>query len=171
MNTTSRYLHFSTCCSVLPLTSSTNYGLGLWRDIMPRSLIVLFFVPARSYATENRSRMLETSFRRRKQHQTVRKEKEWFCGSQQQQPRRLGCNCQSNWNRLWRKVVTAHTLVGLSESNTHCGRLWYNSTDAETNFWALGSGLTANNRRASTPTPKAFHQEPGPMLSRGRQNG
>ena len=36
------------------------------------------------------------------------------------------------------------------------------------------SDLTASHRRPSTPTPatlpKAFHKEPGDMLSRGRQN-
>jgi len=36
------------------------------------------------------------------------------------------------------------------------------------------SDLTASNRRPSTPysrnTPKAFHEESGRMLSRGRQN-
>jgi len=35
----------------------------------------------------------------------------WSCGSQQRHPCQLGCDCLSNSYRLWRGVVTAHTLV------------------------------------------------------------
>ena len=62
----------------------------------------------------------------------------------------------------------------LSESNTNAERLWFNSVDTDTIFWA---GLQLHNGQKealvdtySHNTPKAFHEEPGHILSRGRQN-
>ena len=54
------------------------------------------------------------------------------CTFQQCHPCQLGCDCLCNSCGLRRGVVTAHNC----KSNTNCERLWFNSTDTDTNFWA-----------------------------------
>ena len=91
-------------------------------------------------------------------------------------PRRLSCNCLFNARRLWKGVVTAHTLscwedvcssyegewrqhTPLSESNTNGEPSWFNSPDINTNFWAGMQWLDPKVWKA-LGTPKHFTRNP-----------
>ena len=60
----------------------------------------------------------------------------------------------------------------LSESNTNGERLWFKSSDTDTNFWARIQWLLIGGHQYRTPEAlhKTFPERPGLMLSRGRQN-
>jgi len=107
-----RYLNLSPCCSVLLLICSVYLGLGFWRDIMSRffSVNINSRLVARSW--KPMQGMLKILFRRCKQHQIVRKKtKGWSCIFLQWHPRRLDCDYLSDLYGLWRRMVTAHTLI------------------------------------------------------------
>jgi len=74
--------------------------------------------------------------------------------------------------RLWRRVVTAHTIVGVQYQRW---TVVINSVNTDTIFWAGIQSLDCQQRdthqhRTPTTPSKAFHKETGRTLSRGRQN-
>jgi len=69
-------------------------------------------------------------------------------------------------------VVTTHTLVRVQHQRW---RIVIYSADTDTNVWAEEYNVQrpvtgGRQHRAPSTHPKAFHEELGRMLSRGRQN-
>ena len=70
--------------------------------------------------------------------------------------------------------MTEHTLVNTpSESSNNGKHSWFKSPDAETNCWSGIQWRPATGgcqHRTPATLHKPFHEEPGRMLSRGRQS-
>jgi len=127
---------------------------------------VIIFIPAWSHIAENRwnacwrlvVQMVAVPNR-------LRKANGWPSSSRQWHHRRLGCDYQSNSYRLWKGMVTAHTLV---ETHSHGEQLWFNSTDpnklliGNTVTWRplTASNSTAVNTELPQQTSKLFTRYP-----------
>jgi len=76
------------------------------------------------------------------------------------------------WCRLWKGVVTAHTIVAVQHQRwtvvVELRRHWHNPLIRNIVTWRPARGT--RQRRTTTTPPKAFHEEPGCMPSRDRQN-
>jgi len=76
------------------------------------------------------------------------------------------------WYRLWKEVVGGHTIVGVQDqlctAVIELRRHWHNLLSRNTVTWRPARG-THQPRTPTTP-PKAFHEKPGCMASRDRQN-
>ena len=113
--------------------------------------------------------ILKNLFKGCKQWQIFCKANSWSCSFQQWHLRQLACNCLSNSYRIWREMVTAHILVGVQRPR------WTvviyppdKFLSRNTVTWRPVTG--GRQHRTPATLSKAFHEEPGRVLSRGRQN-
>ena len=83
-----------------------------------------------------------------------------------------GPYCSEPWHRLWRGVMRAHTIVGVQHQHwtvvIKLRRHGHNLLSRNTVTWWPARGT--RQHRIPVTSPKAFHEEPDHILSRGPQN-
>ena len=81
-----------------------------------------------------------------------------------------GPYCSEPWHRLWRGVMRAHTIVGVQHQHwtvvIKLRRHGHNLLSRNTVTWRPARGT--RQHRIPVTSPKAFHEEPNHILSRGR---
>jgi len=96
MNSTRKYLNFSTCCSIFPLTCNTHwFGYLDWHNTSV--FLVLISILAWSQASENGwSACWRPWWEDASSNKSSTNNKRLICNSQFSDPRRLGCDCLSS---------------------------------------------------------------------------